>query len=366
MSTVDLSVVDAAAGSSRRGSDYAELMRQVRQAGLLERRPVYYAFHIAAGLLLLAGGWVAFVLIGDSWWQLLTAVYLAWAFTQNGFITHDAGHAQIFRSRRANRLVGLVHGNLAIGLVFGWWVDKHHRHHAHPNQEGLDPDIDGDDIVYTREQAAKRHGLGRVIARHQGALFFPMLLLLALSLRVSGVKALLRPGFRNRLPEAILFALHIVGYLTVVLLVLSPLQALVFIAVHQGLLGVYLGSVFAPNHKGMPILSADDDRDFLHRQVLTARNVYGGRVTDMLLGGLNYQIEHHLFPSMPRPSLRYSQPIIREYCLSHGLPYAETSLVDSYRQALRHLDSVGRPEPGTEPVAVQRELVASGAGVTDE
>jgi fatty acid desaturase len=179
-------------------------------------------------------------------------------------------------------------------------------------------------------------------------LFFPMLLLLAVDLRVSGVKALTRPGYRDRLPEALLFGLHIAVYLAATLLVLSPLKALAFVAVHQGLLGLYLGSVFAPNHKGMPILSKDDDSDFLRRQVLTARNVRGGRLIDLLLGGLNYQIEHHLFPNMPRPSLRRAQPVIRAYCLGHGLPYVETSLIDSYRQALHHLDTVGR---GLDPSA---------------
>jgi fatty acid desaturase len=342
VSTIDVTSPRVRADSPRRGSDYAELMRQVRQAGLLERRPAYYAVYITACLLMLAAGWAVFVLLGDSWWQLATAAFLAFAFAQNGFLTHDAGHRQIFRSRRANDLVGWVHGNLGIGLAFGWWVDKHHRHHAHPNQEGLDPDIGGENIVYTSAQAGARRGLGRLVARYQGALFFPMLLLLALSLRVSGVKALTRPGYRNRLREALLFGLHIAAYLTVVLLVLSPVKALVFIVVHQGLLGLYLGSVFAPNHKGMPILSTHDESDFLRRQVLTARNVRGGRLTDLLLGGLNYQIEHHLFPHLPRPSLPRAQPVIRAYCLIHGLPYVETSLIDSYRQALAHLDTVGR------------------------
>jgi fatty acid desaturase len=366
VSTVDSAITQVPARLPRRGSDYAELMRLVRQAGLLERRPIFYATHITAGVVMLAAGWTVFVLLGDTWWQLVTAAYLSVAFAQNGFLTHDAGHRQIFRSRRANELVGLALGNLGIGLAFGWWVDKHHRHHAHPNQEGLDPDISGENLVYTSSQAGARRGLGRLIARHQGVLFFPMLLLLALNLHVSGVKALARPGYRNRVPEALLFGLHIAAYLAAVLLVLSPLKALVFIAVHQGLLGLYLGSVFAPNHKGMPILASDDDSDFLRRQVLTARNVRGGRLTDLLLGGLGYQIEHHLFPNMPRPSLRRAQPVIRAYCLGHGLPYVETSLIDSYRQGLRHLDSVGR---GDQPVPQVRPSTAaspSGAHRADQ
>ena len=91
-----------------------------------------------------------FVALGDSWWQLLVAGFLAFVFTQLGFIGHDAGHRQIFRSRRANYLVGLLHGNLAIGLSYGWWVDKHNRHHAHPNHEGKDPDIAIGALAFTR------------------------------------------------------------------------------------------------------------------------------------------------------------------------------------------------------------------------
>jgi fatty acid desaturase len=326
-----------------RGSDYAVLLSQVRQAGLLDRRPVYYTMKIAVNAVLFIAGWAAFVLLGDSWWQLGTAAFLAFAFAQTGFLTHDAGHRQIFRSRRANELAGLLHGNLAIGLAFGWWVDKHHRHHANPNQEGLDPDIGGNNLVYTSSQVADRRWFGRFVARHQGVLFFPMLLLLAIDLRLSGIKAMARTGYRNRVPEALLFGLHIVGYLAAVLLVLSPVKALVFILVHQGLTGLYLGSVFAPNHKGMPILTEAEQLDFLRRQVLTSRNVAGSRLVDFVLGGLNYQIEHHLFPNMPRPNLRRAQPLVRAFCRQHGLPYVEASLFGSYAEAVRHLHAVGAP-----------------------
>lgn len=329
----------------RRGSDYSELLAKVRQAGLLDRRPAYYAVRISLNAAALVAGWTAFVLLGESWWQLVTAAFLALVFTQTGFLGHDAGHRQIFRSRWANQLAGLLHGNLAIGLAFGWWVDKHHRHHAHPNQEGLDPDITGESIVFTEGQAHRRRGAGRLVARHQAALFFPMLLLEAIALHVAGVRAVSSRGYRDRRREALLLGLHGVGYLTAVFVVLSPLQAVAFIAVQQGLFGLYLGCAFAPNHKGMPILSADDDSDFLRRQVLTARNIRGNWLVDFALGGLNYQIEHHLFPSMPSSALRRAQPLIRAHCRQHGLPYVETGVFDSYRQALRHLRSVGRSVP---------------------
>ena len=77
--------------------------------------------------------------------------------------------------------------------------------------------------------------------------------------------------------------------------------------------------------------------------MLTSRNVRGGWFTDLLLGGLNYQIEHHLFPSMPRASLRHARRLVREHCERLGIAYCETSLIGSYRAALSYLNLLGRP-----------------------
>jgi fatty acid desaturase len=164
-------------------------------------------------------------------------------------------------------------------------------------------------------------------------------------LHVSSVRALASRGLRHRSWETLLLGLHAAGYLTAVLLVLHPVRAVVFIVVQQALFGLYLGCSFAPNHKGMPMLSADDRTDFLRRQVLTARNVRGNWLIDFALGGLNYQIEHHLFPSMPRPNLRHAQAIVKEFCRQHGLSYCETTLLRSYAEALRHMHQVGQPVP---------------------
>ncbi len=329
--------------STRPGSIYSDLMRQVKGARLLDRRYAYYLTRIAVTGGLLVGVWVLFVVVGNSWWQMFVAVLLAFVFTQLGFLGHDAGHRQIFRSKLANYVVGLVHGNLAIGLSYGWWVDKHNRHHAHPNQEDKDPDIHIGALAFTARQARGKQGLTRFVARHQRYLFLPLLLLEAVQLHLSSVQALISRRIKNRSWEALLLLAHIGGYLTIVFLVLSPVKALVFIVVQQALFGLYLGLSFAPNHKGMPILDADDETDFLRRQVLTSRNVRGGWLVDFFLGGLNYQIEHHLFPSMPRPNLRRSQAMIRGFCEQHGIPYCETTLLRSYAQALRHLHDVGQP-----------------------
>jgi fatty acid desaturase len=329
--------------SKGRWGEYTQLSRQIKQAGLLERRRGWYAATIGLNLLLLAAGGAAFVLLGDSWWQLVTAAYLAVVFTQIAFVGHDAGHRQIFRSRRANDRVGLLHANLLVGICFGWWVPKHNAHHSNPNHEDLDPDISFTALAFTDGQASSRHGLIRLVAPYQAWLFFPLLLLEAAHLHLASAKAVLRGSGRANLVEGLLLVAHVTGYLTALVLVLSPLHAVAFVVVQQGLFGLYLGCSFAPNHKGMPTLTDADQLDFLRRQVLTSRNVTGSRPVDFVLGGLNYQIEHHLFPNMPRPNLRHAQPLIRTFCQQHGLDYTEATLFGSYVQAIRHLHAVGAP-----------------------
>jgi fatty acid desaturase len=328
------------------GGDYGELRRLIRAEGLLRRRPVYYAAKIAILIVLLGAGWAAFGMLGNSWWQMPVAVYLAVMFAQIGFVGHEAGHRQIFRSRRANNAVGLILGDLLIGLSFGWWVTKHNRHHAFPNTDGKDPDIAIAAIAFTRDQARRRRGLARLIARYQAYLFFPMLLFEALSIHVTSFRSVLRGPVRHRWLESLLLFAHCTGYLIAVFVLLSPARAVAFLAIQQGLLGVYLGCAFAPNHKGMPVLSERDTTDFLRRQVLTSRNVSGGRFTETLLGGLNYQIEHHLFPGMPRPSLRRCRILVQAFCAQTGVRYCEKGIIGSYGDVLRHLHAAGQALPG--------------------
>ncbi|MGC7097852.1 fatty acid desaturase family protein [Amycolatopsis lurida] len=325
------------------GSDFARLSRRINQAGLLDRRPGYYALRIGVVTALFAGAWALFAWLGDSWATLFAAVALAVLFGQIALLSHDLAHRQVFRTRRPSEVAGRLAGNLGIGMSYGWWMDKHTRHHANPNHEELDPDVDPDVLVWSKDQARASRGVPRFIGRYQAFLFFPLLTLEGLNLHWSGVRAVLKPGLKRRGLEAGLLFTHFALYLGAVFLVLSPVKALVFIAVHQGLWGVYMGSIFAPNHKGMPTLTGNNRPDFLRRQVLTSRNVRGNWFVDTAMGGLNYQIEHHLFPSMPTPHLRRAQPIVRDYCAEIGVPYHETGLVDSYAQALRHLHEAGSP-----------------------
>ncbi|MDQ2726569.1 MAG: acyl-CoA desaturase [Actinomycetota bacterium] len=329
------------AGLERR-TDYGELCLRLRAAGLLDRRTGYYTFKIASTLLVVAAGWAGFALLGNSWATLGIAAFLGLAFNQVVFLGHDAGHQQICSSRRSNRRLGLVVGNLLTGLSFGWWVPKHNAHHAFPNQEDRDPDIAAGVISFTAAHTAARRGVGRVFSKHQAALFFPLLFLEGLNLHVASVQTLRRQrADRSVRAEVILLSVHAALYLGAVFVVLPVGKAVAFIAVQQGVFGFCLGCSFAPNHKGMPLITPESERSFAHRQVITARNVKGGWLGSFLLGGLDYQIEHHLFPTMPRPNLGRAQPYVRAFCLEHDLPYREDTVVSSYRQTLRHLRSIG-------------------------
>jgi fatty acid desaturase len=330
-----------------RGSDFAELSRQVRAAGLLDRRIGSYALRLVITLGVYAAAWVEVVRLGNSWFQCVAAVALGIVYTQVAFLGHDAGHQQMFHTRRANDLAGRLLADALVGLSYAWWIDKHNRHHANPNKEGSDPDIADGVLAFTTAQVAARTGrLGRAIARHQAWLFFPLLTLEGLNLHAASFLSLRRGARRSarggrRSTELLLLGAHLVVYVGVVATVMSPMMAIVFIVIHQGVWGLYMGCSFAPNHKGMPIVRADTDIDYLRRQVLTSRNVRGGFVTDLLLGSLNYQVEHHLFPNMPRGSLRRVQPIVRAHCAELAIPYTESGLFASYVGALRYLNSVG-------------------------
>ncbi|MGO8874975.1 MAG: fatty acid desaturase family protein [Acidimicrobiales bacterium] len=322
--------------------NFRSLAVKIREAGLLERRPGYYSLKIALTIALFAAGWAALLVLGNSWDTLGVAAFLGVMFTQLGFLGHDAGHLQVFRSRRANRMLGLTVGNALVGVCFGWWVPKHNAHHAHPNQVNLDPDMGEGFVDFSSagQRAGGRRSLGQLLAARQAQLFFPLMLFRSLGLHISGIQKLVRQRDRAAALEGVLIAAHIALYLTVVFWVLSPLKAVAFIAVQQGLFSLYLGCSFAPNHKGMAVIDADAKLGFARRQVITARNVTGGWLVTLMLGGLNYQIEHHLFPTMPRPNLVRAQSLVRAFCVESELTYCEASVLGSYRQIISHVRAV--------------------------
>ncbi|MER5310933.1 acyl-CoA desaturase [Streptomyces sp. NPDC002773] len=348
--TQDLAAAMAAAEFPADGQDlrispsasFDELLKKVRAAGLMDYRPGYFAVKIVLNLVLTVAGWTVFALLGNSWWQLAVAVFLAFCFVQAGFIAHDTGHKQVSRARKTQDVLGWIHMNVLLGVSYGWWVNHHNRHHSNPNNLDKDPDTMRRQVIFApSEYAAKaRSPFHRFVIRHQSVMFFVLLVQEAFRMHKAGFSAAKAGLLRIPAMELGLLLVHFAAYLTAVFYVLDPGLGILFVLVNQAVFGIYLGAVFAPNHKGMVVHRDDVEVDWLHRQVLTSRNIYSTRFTDFMYGGLNYQIEHHLFPSMPRVNLRRARPLVMEYCKEHDVSYHEVSQARSYLEVAQHLREV--------------------------
>jgi fatty acid desaturase len=267
---------------------------------------------------------------------------MAIIMTQFSFVTHEAAHRQVFASGTTNDRTARILANAVVGISYSWWMGKHTRHHANPNTVGKDPDIASDFIMFQEEAAAKTTGFTNAVVKRQGWLFFPILTLEGLNLHVQAFRRVFsKEPLNHRGTEITLLLARNIGY-PIILVALMPWYiAAVFLVIHMALFGVYMGASFAPNHKGMPQIAAGIKVDFLRRQVLTSRNIRGGLFMDHFMGGLNYQIEHHLFPSMARPKLARAAKLVRQFCAEKKISYTETGLFQSYGIVIAYLNRVG-------------------------
>ncbi len=322
--------------------DYAALLATMGELGLLRRRYGWYAARSALLLGLLTLGIVALFAFAPGPWLLLLAAGFGVLFTQFAFLAHDGAHRQIFHSGKRNEWFSRVVGNLFVGLSYGWWMNKHGKHHANPNKMGKDLDIDPGAIVFTPDDAREITGRRAWWMARQHWFFFPILTVAGLDLHIRAAQAVLgKEKVKHPVIEATMLAVRLIGFPLIVTLAVGPWWALAFMAVQIAAFGVTMGGSFAPNHKGMPIVPKTVNIDFLRRQTLMSRNISGGLPVAVAMGGLNYQIEHHLFPTMPSVNLRRARPIVQEYCATHDVKYTETTLVGSYRIVLEYLRRVG-------------------------
>ena len=323
-------------------SEFAELLARVKSEGLLSRSRTYYITLIVILSLSLLATLTGMYFLGNTWAQLALAPAMAVIMTQFSFVTHEAAHRQVFSSGQANETTARILANAVVGISYSWWMGKHTRHHANPNTIGKDPDIQSDFIMFQDDKAAETKGFTKAFVKRQGWLFFPILTLEGLNLHVQAFRRVFsKEPLKHRGTEITLLLARNLGY-PVILLALMPWYiAAVFLVIHMALFGVYMGASFAPNHKGMPQIPAGLKVDFLRRQVMTSRNIRGGLFMDHFMGGLNYQVEHHLFPSMARPQLHKAARIVREFCAENKIAYTETGLFQSYGIVIAYLNRVG-------------------------
>ncbi len=308
----------------------------------MRRARGFYAIVFSSLVIATAALGVGFWLLGDTWYQLIIAGALGAVLTQFAFLTHETSHRQVFVSGKTNDRVGRILAAGVVGISYAWWMNKHTRHHQHPNTIGKDPDIEVDTISFTEADAAMQRGFLAWITRRQGYLFFPLLTLEGLNLHARSIMGLFeRRHIRGRSLELTLIGLRLGIYLAIIFTLLPVGLGFAFVGVQLAVFGVYMGASFAPNHKGMPLIGNGVRVDFLRRQVMTSRNIRGGFGMSLLYGGLNMQIEHHLFPGMARPHLHTARTLVRAACASEGLTYTETTMLGSYARVVEYLNRVG-------------------------
>jgi fatty acid desaturase len=279
----------------------------VREARLLDRAYADYAWRTAVAFGILACG----VLLAGSA-PAASAVLIAFGSVQVGLIGHDAGHNAVFETPQANHKLGLLCWTFAVGVSFAYWTDRHTRHHLNPNDAALDPDVAWD----------------------FAAALTPFM---AFTLRAEGWRFAIA---RKQTAELTLLCLNALAYCAPLLIL--GWSWLPTFAASQILASLYLAAVVAPNHIGMPTCSPEANQAFLPRQLRTTRNVLPHPVADFVFGGLNYQIEHHLFPTMPRAHFGAARKLVKPFCVERRLPYTECGVVEAFHTVVSELPRIAQ------------------------
>jgi len=339
-------------GKIEGASYYSELLEKIKEANLLKREVKFYSWYFALVSVLSLAAWAGIVLMGIFFhgqfaWQLLVlpVVVIQGALTaQYAFIAHELAHNQVFAKNKWNDWVGLVMANLFAGLSYGFWLAKHNRHHAKPNMIDGDPDINLRVIAFTTEQKYAKPATERLFTRNQGWLFPIISFLTAGDLLMDSIKSVFRTegrGANRRYLELSMLVVRFFVPAVMYFLFLDPIMATIAFLTYMAFFGFFMGNAFAVNHIGMPLVEKGSRMGFLERQVLTSRNIKPSWFMDMMMGGLNYQVEHHLFPSMARPQLKRARQLVIEFCKEKEIKYTEVSFPKGYASVIRYLNTVG-------------------------
>jgi len=342
---------------------YRDLRAKILAMGLFNASPLYYAYKVATNLFILSLA-VFFAVISDSFAvNMIGALCLALFWQQCGWLAHDFLHHQVFKNRVYGDYMGLIIGNLFQGFSVQWWKSKHNAHHAVPNLHASsenacdgDPDIDTMPVLawsLRMAESAKNSKVGRLLINYQAIFYFPVLMFARLAWShqswvfvwggigqhsVHGA-AIDRKKIQYPTQEKALLVLHYTALLYI--LSFMPLvNAVAYFFLAQCACGLMLALVFGLGHNGMAVYPADQRPDFWKLQVTTTRNVTSNWFTDFFCGGLQYQVEHHLFPMLPRHNLKKVHILVESFCKEQGVTYHEAGMVDGNMEVLTHLANV--------------------------
>lgn len=312
-------------------ASFHDFRTAIRESVLYERRYGYYAIYLFLILCGLAVSLYIVAVTGNLYIQLLNAIFLAFVFVQGGMLGHDLTHQQVFRSVERNRWYGVLVWGLLGGVSAEKWFQKHNNHHKYVNHSVKDPDLDIPFVFSDVQRGSASTGWRKSLLRVQHLLFFPLLPFVYGNMILQSYVYLFRRMSMQSVLEVLLITAHFATLLWALFYFLPSWLATLFILIHLGVMGVYMSLVFAPNHKGQEVLGADREVTWMH-QITSTRNVRSSHLIFHLFGGLNFQIEHHLFSDMARPNYVKVQQKVREFCKKHSIIYHETTWLGSLKE----------------------------------
>ncbi len=349
---------------------YREVRGQLVEAGLFNGSKLYFLWKFVSNIATALAGWALIAWPeGGVLAHLLGGFFMAIFWQQGGWLGHDFGHNQVFKNRAYNDIAGIFTGNFLVGLARSWWDDKHHYHHAVPNTTAVperanviarkgDPDIDTMPLIaWTQDQAKSAVGnpFHTWMVKHQTYLYVPFLMLGRLSWVMQSFTYVFRydvmwgsirynnsykPGsWESRMIfwEKVGLLFHYL-WTFVLFKPLGPVEGPLIFVYAQALSGIFLAIVFALGHNGMTQFPSEEDYpDFWTLQVTTTRNVFSTYFADWFCGGLQHQVEHHLFPTLPRHNLGEANRIVKRMCKEHGVSYHETTMWEGTKEVFSFL-----------------------------
>jgi fatty acid desaturase len=316
--------------------DLKDLHAEIRRHGLFEPCR-FWIRKLMIWLPLFAVSYATLVATPPGWWWLLLVPVAAVSQLTMGFLGHDAGHYAMSRRPWVNDVWGQVGMTLLCGMSFGFWRSRHNAHHAHCQEIEGDPDMHFGVLFSVYPNSANWHSrLGRFFLSIQKWAFWPLSSFYWVTLRYDAIRDLFQQPKQTRV-DRFLLPLHWITLVVLPGLVVGWQGTLLAYLAVSCLSSLMTASVFIPNHIGMRRLGPGERLSYLEQQITSSRNIANPRVLDFYFGGLNSQIEHHLFPRVSHNRYRAMRPIVRLFCEKRGLPYHEAGLFRALASVGNHL-----------------------------
>jgi len=325
-------------------AEHRKLKEKFVKENFYESNKLFYAYKFMTNITLLTLSVLIAANFESTLRILVAGFFLGLFWQQCGWLSHDFLHHQVFKNRKYNNFMGYLIGNVFQGFSVSWWKAKHNLHHAVPNVAGFDPDIDTLPFLAWSEKLIENEltGLPQILIKYQYIFYFPLLSAARMSWLIqSWLYADKKANANVRNVELFCLMLHYTWYFAIMFSFMSIKESLLYILVSQATTGLLLSSAFSLNHNGMKIWESGSQAtlDFNTLQVTTGRDV-SGLFTHWFMGGLDKQIEHHLYPRIPRHNLIEVQKFVEPICVKHNISYHKTGFLDGTKELLSRLYTV--------------------------